>query len=51
MNKTLTQFRTSTAPKKCIIRHYVECLIEGWTESTKKQPNKNRCVWDLEREG
>lgn len=51
MIKMMKQSRTSTAPEKCIVTHYVKCLLEDWNEPVKQQPKKNRCVWNLEREG
>lgn len=52
MNKMMKQFRTSTAPKKCIVRHYIDCMFEDlFSKQPKPHITKNRCVWDLENEG
>lgn len=49
--KTKTQSHTFMYRKKCIVTHYVKCLIEDWQSNVKTHPNKNKCVWDLTKEG
>lgn len=51
MNKIKKQSLTSTDRSNCIVTHYIKCAIEEWSKPVKVEPNKNRCVWDLEREG